>query len=220
MIILFGGEKGGTGKSTMATNVAVLLARQGADVLVIDADPQGSSANWATIRSNDASLPTVHCVEKTGDIAATVRDLQKRYQHIIIDAGGRDSKELRSGMLCTHKLFIPIKASQFDLWTIERMNELVAQARAFHPELEAYVVISMAPSNPQINEVSDAQQMLAEFENLRLLPIIVRERKAYRDAILAGKGVIEGDNSKAISEIEALANEIFSVQAQELRKHG
>jgi chromosome partitioning protein len=217
MIILFGGEKGGTGKSTLATNIAVYLARNGHDILLLDADNQGSASNWAATRTNDTTLPKVHCVEKSGQIASSVRDLSKRYDHVIIDAGGRDSKELRSAMLCANKLYIPIKASQFDLWTIDRMNTIVNEARSFNELLEAYVVISMAPTNPQINETTDAQSMLDSFEYLKLLPTIIRERKAYRDAILKGQGVLEGDNPKAKNEIEDLAKEILNGQLHAIR---
>jgi len=146
-----------------------------------------------------------------------VRDLSKRYDHVIIDAGGRDSKELRSAMLCANKLYIPIKASQFDLWTVDRMNTIVNEARAFNELLEAYVVISMAPTNPQINETADARSMLDSFEYLKLSPTIIRERKAYRDAILKGQGVLEGDNLKAKIEIEELAKEILDEQLHAIR---
>jgi chromosome partitioning protein len=210
MILLFGGEKGGTGKSTLATNVCALLARRGVDVLLVDTDRQGSGSSWAATRNTNSLLPPVHCVEKSGDVASAVRDLSSRYAQIVIDAGGRDSRELRSSMLVADKLFTPIKASQFDLWTVEKMNELVNQARGFNQNLEAHAIISMAPSHPQVREAEDAQKMLSDFEHLALAHSIVRDRKVFRDAILQGQGVVEADNRKATSEIEALAREIFN----------
>lgn len=95
-IIVFGGEKGGTGKTTLATNIAAMLARQGKDVLLLDTDRQGTASFWATVREEEAVEPRVACVQKFGKgLPAQVRDLAERYDEIVIDAGGRDSMELR-----------------------------------------------------------------------------------------------------------------------------
>ena len=50
MIILIGGEKGGTGKTTLSTNIAAKLALEGEDVLLVDTDKQGSASAWAATR--------------------------------------------------------------------------------------------------------------------------------------------------------------------------
>jgi len=98
MIILIGGEKGGTGKTTIATNLAAMRALAGRDVLLIDTDPQGSANYWAQSRDELEITPRVSCVQKFGKgLPAEVKDLAKRYQDIIIDAGGRDSVELQIG---------------------------------------------------------------------------------------------------------------------------
>lgn len=210
MILLLGGEKGGTGKSTLATNISVSLALRGVDVLLVDTDRQGSASSWAATRQANESIARVHCVEKSGDVATAIRDLSKRYEQIVVDAGGRDSRELRSAMLAADKLYTPIKASQFDLWTVEKMNELVEQAKGFNQALEAYAIISMAPAHPQIREAQEAQLMLSDFEHLNMATSIIRERKVFRDAILDGQGVAEATNPKAIQEVESLMEEIYN----------
>lgn len=217
MIVLFGGEKGGTGKSTLATNYAAFLAREGEDVLLLDCDPQRSASSWASVRANYPELPRVHAMEKLNDVAAAVRDVSKRYAHVVLDAGGRDSRELRSAMLVAEKLYVPIKASQFDLWTAESMNKLIDQAKGFNTGLKAYAVVSMAPTNPVVNEAAEAREMLKEFENLELAKSIIRERKPYRDAVVLGRGVLELDPSraaKAVYEFSALVQEVTGVQIQ------
>ena len=85
MIVLIGGEKGGAGKSTIACNLAVFLACQEKDILLLDADPQKTSSTW-TYRRNlitEQNLPKINSAEKTGDIYNTVIDLSKRYKFII-----------------------------------------------------------------------------------------------------------------------------------------
>ncbi|NOU29747.1 MAG: AAA family ATPase [Polyangiaceae bacterium] len=210
MIVLIGGEKGGTGKSTLATNLCAYLAAAGQDVLLLDADRQSTSANWAAERGRHPELAAVHCVQRYGNLFKTVQDLRTRYAHIVIDAGGRDSEELRSAMVLADKLYSPAKASQSDLWTVDHLARLVELAHGFNPRLEARVLISMAPTNPRINEEHDAVEMLAEFAE-RLLPSrnVTRERKAYRDAMGQGKGVIEMNDNKAINEIALIAKEIY-----------
>ena len=123
MIVLIGGEKGGTGKSTIATNLAAYLAGRVADVILLDSDQQSTAARWVERRNqNHPHLPKVHCVQKTGDVFETIRDLASRYQQVLIDAGGRDSEELRTAMAAAQKLYAPLKASQPDLETSLHMN--------------------------------------------------------------------------------------------------
>lgn len=209
MIILIGGEKGGTGKSTIATNLAVQLALEGRDVILLDADPQGTASKWVG-RRNEQGLTVVHSAQKTGDIYKTTLDLGQRYEYVIIDAGGRDSKELRTGMVAADKMFIPIRASQADLETLPHVDELIGLARGMNQELQVFALLSMAPSNPLINEVAEAQELLQEFEEIKLSPSIIRDRKVYRDAMLAGKGVVELANSQAKAEIQLLCDEVFN----------
>jgi len=65
-IVLFGGEKGGTGKTTLATNMAAMLALKGRDVLLLDTDRQGTASFWATIREDTEIEPRIPCVQKFG----------------------------------------------------------------------------------------------------------------------------------------------------------
>lgn len=213
MKLLIGGEKGGSGKSTAATNLAVYLAHEGVDVVLVDADPQATSAQFIERRNEDfPDLPKVHCVQRSGDVAATVRDLTERYQVVIIDAGGRDSRELRSAMVVANILLTPIRASQADLETLPHVNELVSLARSLNPQLEAYALLSMAPANPMIREVAEAKAMIEQFDQLKLADSIIRDRKVYRDALADGKGVVEMQNSQAKTEIQLLGQEFFELE--------
>jgi chromosome partitioning protein len=212
MIVLFGGEKGGTGKSTLATNLAVWLARQGRDVLLVDTDLQRTASHWVDRRNALNGLATVHCAERHGNVFHALRDLVKRYDEVVVDAGGRDSEELRTALVGVHKVYVPLKASQPDLETSLHMNELVKLARGMNPTLQASAIISMAPTNPVINEAREAMELLSELHELVLSQAIVRERKVYRDAIAEGRGVLEMDNEKAIAEVEALGKEIYGVE--------
>ncbi|KVU07010.1 cobyrinic acid ac-diamide synthase [Burkholderia ubonensis] len=211
MILLIAAEKGGVGKSTLATNLAVHLAHQGVDVVLLDTDGQATAARFVERRDEAGITPAVPCVQRTGDVASTLRDLAHRYQVVVVDAGGRDSREMRSAMAVANLLLVPTKASQADLETFSKVNELIGLARGLNPKLKAVVLLSIAPTNPAIREVEDARDLLATFDMLELADTIIRDRKVYRDALLMGKGVIELDNGQARAEIQLLAQEFFEL---------
>lgn len=209
MILLLGGEKGGTGKSTLATNLAVWLANKGKDVILIDTDRQRTSSHFVDRRNERGSLPRIHSAEKYGNVFDTVKDMAGRYEYVLVDAGGRDSEELRTAMVVAHRIYVPLKASQPDLETSVHMNELVKLARGLNPRLDANLVISMGPTHPAVHEDQEAAEILEELPEFQLSQVVIRERKVYRDAMAEGKGVVEMDNEKASDEINRLASEIF-----------
>ena len=148
MIILIGSQKGGCGKSTTAVNICATLAKNGQDVVLVDADRQCTAANWAMDRSANSSLSVVHCVQKYENIRETLQDLDKRYEYVIVDAAGRDSRELRTGMTAAHVLLVPFRPSQPDLDTLPNLQEIITQAKDLNPELLVYGLLTMAPTNP------------------------------------------------------------------------
>lgn len=209
-IILVGGEKGGTGKTTIATALAAHRARQGRDVAIVDTDQQASAAFWTALRA-ETHASTIACVQLHGkSIAGQIRDLARRYDELVVDAGGRDSVELRAAMTVANQMLTPIQASQFDTWTIEAMSRLVEQAQSFNPDLNVLVGINRASPNPRVAEADEAQELVAEYDTLRLASTVVRDRIAHRRAVRDGLSVEEhGEDAKAAQEIRALAAEVY-----------
>ena len=160
-------------------------------------------------RRRAEGLAGVRCAEKRGSVFHALRDLSQRYAEVVVDAGGRDSEELRTAMVAARVLRVPLRAGQPDLETSVHMNELVTLARGMNPALDARLVISMAPTNPAINEAAQARALLRELPVFTLSATLIRERKVCRDAIAERRGVVEMDNPKASAEIEALAKEIY-----------
>ncbi|WP_241238658.1 ParA family protein [Burkholderia gladioli] len=187
------------------------LAKAGVDVVILDTDAQATCARFIERRDAAGIEPRIPCVQRTGDVSSTLRDIANRYQIVIVDAGGRDSKELRTALVASQLLITPTQASQADLETLPKVNELVSLARGLNPDLKAHAVLSRAPSNPMIREVEDAKELLAEFDQLVLADSVIRDRKIYRDALLSGNGVIELSNSQAKAEIQLLVQEFFDL---------
>ena len=201
MIVLIGAQKGGCGKSTIATNLAAVAAQKGRDVVLIDADSQGTSATWAADREG-TTAPQVACVQRVGNITATAKELATKYDLVLIDSGGRDSQELRTGLLAANLLIAPFKPSQADLDTVYQLSDVVNQAKDFNADLVAVAVLTMAPTHPANTEIKDSIEYLSE--HIKVLNCLVHERKAYRDALSAGLGVIEHSDKKAKDEITKL----------------
>lgn len=213
MIVLIGGEKGGTGKTTLATNLAQMRAARGHDVLLVDTDKQESASSWASLRAEEGINPTITAVQKLGkNITRDLLDLAKRYDDLVIDAGGRDSFELRAALVATEQIFIPVQASQFDVWTLGNMAELVEQAQVLNPRLRAFVVLNRASPNPSVSEAKEAESLLDDFPALTFCGVTLRDRIAFRKASSAGQGVEElhPKDPKAIDEITRLYEIVFN----------
>lgn len=219
MIVLIGGEKGGTGKTTIATNLAVIRAGLGHDVLLVDTDKQGSASYWANVRDDqredatDDNIKHIANIQKFGsNIATDLTDLQKRYEDIIIDAGGKDSVELRSAMTVANVMYIPVRAAQFDIWTLDTIDKLAERAKIFNKGLEARILINAAPANPSVSEIEEAKAALSDFEFLKLSDCLLKERICYRKAARDGIAITEQKqkDQKAIQEFMTLYKEIFN----------
>src|SRR3954464_9005754 len=90
MIITIGGIKGGTGKTTVATNFSCIAAGQGSKVLLADADDQKTPSDFTSARNQDhPDAPSYTCIRLTGkNVRSELQKIQKDYDHIIIDTGG------------------------------------------------------------------------------------------------------------------------------------
>jgi chromosome partitioning protein len=209
MIILISNQKGGVGKSTIATNFSAVLAQQGKDVLILDADRQLSASRWAHERKlTQDKAPKIVCVQQSGSIDDVLEDLAKRYEYVIVDAAGRDSEEMRSALsVCDIALF-PFRPSQLDLDTLPTMDALVRQFRRVNPKIVANAVLSIAPTNTKIKEIEQSIMAIGGCSEIALLDTIIHDRKIYRDAYSEGLGVVEmsgRSDSEIASRKESLA---------------
>jgi chromosome partitioning protein len=209
MIILVGNQKGGCGKSTTAVNLCAYFATKGRDVMLVDADRQSTATAWVSDRS-ETKLPLVNSVQKYDNICKSLIDLGKRYEIVIVDAAGRDSRELRTGMLASDVLLMPFRPSQPDLDVLPKMFEIVAQAKDLNPNLVSCALITMAPTNPSINEITQTKEVFIDYPEISLLKNIIYDRKVYRDAMSEGCGVVELNNKKAADEFSDFAEELLS----------
>jgi chromosome partitioning protein len=117
MIVGLLNQKGGVGKTTLSVNLAASLARSGARVLLIDADPQGSALDWAAARDGVPLFPVVGLPRPT--VHKEIGALGYGYDHIFIDGPPRVTDLARSALLAADVVLIPVQPSPYDIWAAE-----------------------------------------------------------------------------------------------------
>jgi chromosome partitioning protein len=207
MIVVIGGIKGGCGKTTVATNLAVCAAKK-KKVLLIDADEQRSSSDWADQREESAKaqkLYPITTISLTGkSVYQQIEKMRHNYDLCLVDTGGRDTTSQRSALTIANKFIIPFKPRSFDVWTIGSVIKLIEEIRTVNEKLESFYLINQADSRGQDN--ASAMEILAESNQLKQIPVTIGYRKAFSNAASEGLGVIELSKSdrKSIEEMHEL----------------
>jgi chromosome partitioning protein len=196
-------QKGGSGKTTIATHLARALQLDGADVLLVDSDPQGSARDWAAVRE-DQPLTVVGIDRPTID-----RDLKNvaRKDFVVIDGAPQAADLAVSAIKAADFVLIPVQPSPYDIWATADLVELVKQRiEVTDGRLQAAFVVSRAIKGTRIGaEVTDA---LSGY-GLPVLAARITQRVIYPGTAAVGTTVMETEpDGDAAAEIRALAGEI------------
>ena len=211
MIIIVGCNKGGAGKTTTATNLAVGLAANGNDVCLVDADPQRSAARWHQDREEAGHNPAITLVEKRDNISQTLRAMDEKFDYVIVDVAGRNSREMITGAAVAQVIVAPHQASQLDLDTLAELQQQTVRIRDLNPDLKVFIYHAMASTNPSVKETERREflEYVGQFEEFQPLESISYYRKVYKDVIPIGQSVLEYGNEQAIQEVQSLIAEVF-----------
>lgn len=211
MIVLIGSNKGGSGKTTVSCNLSVSLAMKGYEICLVDADHQGSAARWNLERESAELKPEITLVQKYDNLAKTLQSLKEKYDYVLVDVAGRNSREMITAATVANLMIAPHQCSQLDLDTLSELQEQVIRVQDLNPDLKVFVYQSMASTNPKVIEAErrDFEDYVGEFPEFTPLKAIGRYRKTYRDVMSDGKSVLETDNKQALEEVQALAQEVF-----------
>ena len=200
MIYVICNEKGGAGKSSIAQSLAVYLKlEKNIDALLVDADPQRTTAEWAGERA-ESDLPAILCIELTGNITTQLKTLEKQYDSIIVDCGGADSKAMRSSLAVANIALLPFRAKRRDLKVAPAMAEIIDMAKTINSNLKVHSVITQAPTLPSQGYRVQGAKTLLESLNLSPLKYVTRNLNAWDDADEAGQSVLEWQYDKKAGE--------------------
>ena len=203
-VIAIVNQKGGTGKTTLSTNLAWALAET-APVLLLDADPQGSALDWfdsqeqRLLNLDVAPGDPNHLIEK-------VRSLMPDYRWVIIDGPPGITKTSADAVRAADVVLIPAKASPFDVWAASDIVDAVkARQKTTNGVPKAAFVITMSRPRTRLSRQIDGA--LAEYD-LPALQARTTERVSYPQAAIEGSSVLEGRDQTARNEILAIRGEL------------
>lgn len=197
-------QKGGSGKTTVATHLARALQLEGHDVLLVDSDPQGSARDWAAVRE-DQPLTVVGIDRPTID--RDVKNVARKVDFVVIDGAPQAADLAVSAIKAADFVLIPVQPSPYDIWATADLVDLIKQRIAVTDgKLQAAFVVSRAIKGTRIGvEVTEA---LAGYE-LPILNSRITQRVLYPVTAAAGTTVLEAEpDSDAAAEIRSLAKEI------------
>ncbi len=207
MIIVLGSQKGGVGKSTLAVSIAAYLMSARCCLrfrlcrsircvyrLLI-------TCSFPFRRDSYSGQPSV--------IHITTSEHEKSYDFVIADCAGRDSAEMRSGLMAADVFISPLRPSQMDLDVVPHTCSVFTAAKDFNEDVRGYLVLNMTPTNMFVNEANEAAEVLKDYPEMHLANSRVCDRKAHRDAWAESMTIFETQNDKAQQEIEALVKEVI-----------
>jgi chromosome partitioning protein len=207
MIIGVLSQKGGVGKTTIAVNAAATLATRGRRVLLVDADPQGSSLAWSSARDRDPLFPVVGMAKPS--LHRDLPEIAKDYDVVVIDGAPRVNELGRSAILASDTILIPVQPSPYDVWAAAVTVQLIREAHQFRDSLTAAFVINRKIVNTAIGR--DVASALDHF-GTPVLPGHLCQRVVYAESASQGLSVVEvAPQSEAAREMATLVSSIAQV---------
>jgi chromosome partitioning protein len=210
VIITVGGIKGGSGKTTVATNLVVMRSLTH-DVLLVDADDQESASDFSLERNQRTEGKSGYTYIKQSEqgVRSEVVNLRSKFEDIIIDTGGRDTVSQRYALSVSDILLIPFMPRSLDIWTLRKVRTLVREARGINDTLRALCFLNR--SDPAGSDNQDASQILQEEADIEYIDAPLGSRKAFSKAVTQGMSVVELKplDHKAVNEINKLYAHIF-----------
>ena len=200
-------QKGGVGKTTIATSIAMVLAQMGKRVLLIDADHQGSALDWRAARGESEAAFTVVGIPKDTihkDIAALSRD----YDWVVIDGPPRISSVAKSAIAASDMVVIPVQPSPYDVWAAKEIVDLITEVRVLKEDLKAVFAVNRKIVGTAIGR--DVAKALADYPTIAVLNASVCQRVGFAESAGSGKTVLETEpRGAAAEEVRGLVAEIM-----------
>ena len=203
MLTVVGNLKGGTGKSTVAFNLAVWLAHDKTGVMAFDLDPQCTLVDVCEVREEDGFEPTFEVSTDLAELERLAKD-KKNKQPIIVDMSASNMPAMERAISLADRILIPVQPSQADIWSTQRFLKIVADNKSAKAEVLGF--INRADTHIGVRETDEAEQAIQMLQGIKAIDIRLYQRTAYRRSFSEGLGVFELDPmGKASKEMKKLA---------------
>lgn len=204
MITVVGNLKGGTGKSTVAFNLAVWLAHDKTGVKAFDLDPQCTLVDVNEVRTEDGYEPAFHVSTDLAELEAMAKD-EKCKQPVIVDMSATNMFAMEKAISLADRVLIPIQPSQADIWSTQRFLKIVNN-NIDKKTTEVLGFLNRADTHIGVRETDEAEQALQMMPGIKPIGIRLYQRTAYRRSFSEGLAVFELDPmGKASKEMKRLA---------------
>jgi chromosome partitioning protein len=200
--------KGGTGKSTVATNLARGLQRAqggrrgGAEsVCIVDADPQGTALRWDNAKPEDADMPPVLSVSLP--LNKRIPAVADGWEFVVVDGAAKAKDRTRQCVEVADVVLIPIRPSGADLWASEWLVSVVKARRRQTGGVPAaaFLVSQQIVGTNLAGEIED----VFDRYDLPVLGGRTSQRVAYAEALSVGSTVLDtAPGSKAATEVQKI----------------
>jgi chromosome partitioning protein len=185
-------QKGGSGKTTLAINLAAAAHLDGDRALVVDMDRQASAFDWSAARQDGSPLDGLAVVKADRAIALPrFKEIVRGYDYVFLDGPPRLGDVTQSAAVAADVAVMPIQPGPFDFWAVAETLESLDQAdqvreQLGRPPIRRVFVLNRASTNTRLAREAEAELRKAGGE----LAGVVHQRIAFPDAASRGESVL------------------------------
>ena len=204
-VITFSNQKGGSGKSTLSANLAVLWSNSGYKVAVIDADPQKSLTYWLSERKKyygDDDIGINFYNFDIRNLTEEVKKIKRKYDFIIIDSPPAITFETLQIIKASNGVFVPVQPSPLDLMATLPFLQIAREEKK-----KPLIILNRVMPRAKL---TDAMILRLRYSGAKIARSRISSKDIFAESFAVGRGVIDINvTSDAAKEIINVGNEIL-----------